>query len=202
VDGLVTAIHRDVVDVNVDEQVALGDTAADADLLSPLRLPDDDVSVRILRVVVIEPLRIEARHDPVAQAMPKLGLRHPAVEAQSRDEVDVLNAPRVRLLQYLLDDLLPDIRPPHRRQGKGEVVKGDGQLHAGGEQLMQRLHVKRFEQRSLDGDVRIGQRIYGAGRVDHTRPLRQLLVVETVPRVEHHRRAVSFEGYRETGSAQ
>src|SRR5215210_3056290 len=115
VDGLVAAVHRYVVDVDVNEQVALGDTTADADLFSSLRLPDDDVAVRVFGVVVIEPLRVEARHNPVSQAMPELGLRHPAVEAQSRDEVDVLDALRIRLLQNLLDDELPDVRPPHRR---------------------------------------------------------------------------------------
>src|SRR5829696_202464 len=113
---LVTAVHRYVVDVDVDEQVALGDATTYADLLAPLRLPDDDVPVRVLGIVVVEPLRVEARHDPVSQAVPELRLRHAAVEAQSRDEVDILDAPRIRLLQDLLYNELPDVRLLHRGQ--------------------------------------------------------------------------------------
>src|SRR5918911_1186358 len=82
VHGLMAAVHRDEVHVHVDEQVALSDTAADADLLAPIRLAEDDVPVRILGVVVVEPVGVVTGHDPVAEAMTELSLRHPTVKAQ------------------------------------------------------------------------------------------------------------------------
>src|SRR5215203_4290061 len=69
VHGLVAPVHRDEVHVHVDEQVALSDAAADADLLTQVRLADDHVPVRILGIVVIQPIRVVAGHDPGPQAM-------------------------------------------------------------------------------------------------------------------------------------
>jgi hypothetical protein len=145
VHGLVAAVHRDEVHVHVDEEVALGDAAADADLLAPLRLTDYDVPVRVLGVVVVEPVGVVAGHDLLAQAVPKLCPRHPPVEAQGRYEMYVFDALRGGLLQYLFDDLLSNVWPPHRWQGYGEVVEGDGELHAGTEKIVQGLHVHRLE---------------------------------------------------------
>src|SRR4051812_28521275 len=124
------------------------------------------------------------------------------METQGGDEVNVLDALRVRLLQHLLDNQLPCVRPLHRREREGEVVEGDGEPHAGEEQLMQRLHVHRLQQRPLYRHVRVGQRLDRSGRVDHPRPLRQLLIVKTIPRVEHHRGTTLLQNGRETGSAQ
>src|SRR5918995_5587340 len=128
--GLVAPVHRDEVHVHVDEQVAICDAAADADLLAKVRLAYDDVSIRVLGVVVIEPVRVVAGHDRAPQAMPELGFRHPAVEAEGRDEVNVLDTSGGGLLQYLFDDLLANIWLAHRWQWYREVVEGDGQLHA------------------------------------------------------------------------
>src|SRR5215211_7317716 len=136
VHGLVAPVHRDEVHVHVDEQVALGDAAADAHLLAQVRLADYYVPVRVLGVVVVEPVRIVAGHDPTPQAMAELGLRHPAMEAEGRDEVDVLDTFGGGLLQYLLDDLLTNVRFSHRRQRYREIVEGDGQLHARPEKLV------------------------------------------------------------------
>src|SRR5215210_4865626 len=189
VDGLVPPVHGDEVYVHVDDEVALGGPAADAYLLPTLRVPDDRVPLFVLCVVVVEPVGVEGGHDPLAQGPPELLLRHAPVQPEGRDEVDVLHALRVSLLEHLLYDELAVVRRPHRRQGAGDVVEDDRKLHAGMEQLVQRLHPHRLEQRPLDGDVRVGERVHGPWGVDHTRPLRQLLVVEAVPRVEHHRRA-------------
>src|SRR5215211_8958556 len=113
----------------------------------------------------------------------------------------VLDALRVRLLQHLFDDLLPDVRSPHRWQRDREVVEGDGELHAGPEKIVQGFHLEGLQQRAFDGDARLGERLRGSGRVDHTRSLRQLLVVEPVPRVEPHRGAVLIKNGSETRTA-
>jgi hypothetical protein len=62
--------------------------------------------------------------------MLELGFRHPAVEAEGRDEVDVLYTSGGGFLQHLFDDLLTNVRLAHRWQRYREVVEGDGQLHA------------------------------------------------------------------------
>src|ERR687893_327291 len=113
----------------------------------------------------------------------------------------VFDALRGGLLEHLLYDELADVRPLHRRQRYREVVEGDGQLHAGEEKLVQRLHAHRLQERALDRHVRLGERLEGTGGVDHARAFRQLLVVEAVPRVEHHRGTVLLEDGRETRAA-
>src|SRR5215210_1676162 len=128
--GLVAPVHGDEVHVHVDEKVALGDATADADLFALVRIAYDYVPVRVLGIVIVEPLRVVAGHDPAPQAMLELGFRHPAVEAKGRDEVDVLYTSGGGFLQHLFDDLLTNVRLAHRWQRYREVVEGDGQLHA------------------------------------------------------------------------
>ena len=77
--------------------------------------------------------------------MPELGFRHPAVETEGRDEVDVLDTFGGGLLQYLLYNLLTNIGLAHRWQRYREVVEGDGQLHTRREELMQWFHAHRLE---------------------------------------------------------
>src|SRR3712207_2597045 len=113
----------------------------------------------------------------------------------------VFDALRGGLLEDLLYDELADVRPLHRRQRYREVVEGDGELHAGEEELVEGLHSKRLQERPLDGDVRVGERLDRSGGVDHARAFRQLLVVKAVPRVEHHRGTVLLEDGRETRTA-
>src|ERR687896_532577 len=113
----------------------------------------------------------------------------------------VFDALRGGLLENLLYDELADVRPLHRRQRDREVVESDGELHAGEEELVEGLHRKKLQERPLDGDVRVCERVERAGRVDHARPLRELFRIEPVPRVEHHRRAVLLEDGRETRTA-
>src|SRR5919112_554186 len=78
--GLVAPVHGDEVHVHVDEQVALSDAAADANLFALIRLAYDYVPVRVLGIVIVEPLRVVAGHDLGPQTMLELGFRHPAVE--------------------------------------------------------------------------------------------------------------------------
>ncbi len=66
---------------------------------------------------------------------------------------------------------------------------------------MKWLHAHRFQERLLDSDVRVFERLYWSGRVDHPRPLRQLLVMKLDARVEHHRRAVFIQSYYLCGTS-
>ncbi len=61
--------------------------------------------------------------------------------------MDVLHALCVSLLQYLLYDELADVWLLHRGQRQRDVVEGDGELHAGEEKFVQRLHFHRFQKR-------------------------------------------------------
>ena len=136
VDGLVPAVHGDEVDVHVHQQVALGDAAVDRHLLALFRLADSDVVLLVLGVVVVEAVGVVLGHYLVAKTVSELGLGHPAVQAEGRDQVYVLDALRVGLFQHLLDHELPRVGPLHGRERQREVVEGDSKLHPGEEQFV------------------------------------------------------------------
>ena len=90
VDRLVAAVHRYQVDVHVDKQVAVGDALVDPDFLILLRLAEQDVALRILGIVVVKPVREETLKDARADPFFDLVRRHPAMQANGADEVNVL----------------------------------------------------------------------------------------------------------------
>ncbi len=115
-DGFVAAVHRDKVDIHVHDQVAIGGPFADSDLLAVLRLPDNGVALFVFGVVVVEAVGIILGHDLLAQRPPKLFLRHPPMESQSGDEMNVFDAFGGGLLQHFLDHELAVVRWLHRGQ--------------------------------------------------------------------------------------
>ena len=134
--ALVAAVHGHQVDVHVDEQVALGGPLGDLHLLALVGLAQERQVLGVLGVEVVEEaVGGEGVIDPVADGVAQLGLGHAPVQGQGGDEVDVVDARGRGHVQDGLDDALADVGPPHRGQGQGDVVEGDGQLHARRQQV-------------------------------------------------------------------
>ena len=57
--------------------------------------------------------------DPVAHGMAQLGVGHAPVQAQGRDEHDVVDTAGGGEVEHRLDDALAVVGPAHRRQGQG-----------------------------------------------------------------------------------
>ena len=94
----------------------------------------------------------------------------------------------------------PDVRRAHRRQRQRDVVEGDRQLHPREQQLRQRVHVLRVQQRVLDRlvDVRHGrQRLR---RVDDAGAEREALQPEAEALVDDQRRGAVVHVEDETGA--
>ena len=125
------AVHGHQVDVDVDQQVALGGSLVDLHVLALVGEAQVDQGVGVLGVVLGEQtVGGEGVVDAVADGVAELGLGHPPVEGQGHDEGDVVHAGLGRHVEDLFDDHLADVGPLHGRQGQGDVVEGDGQLHA------------------------------------------------------------------------
>ena len=202
--ALVAAVHGHEVDVHVDEQVALGRPLGDLDLLALVGLAEEREVVGVLGVEVVEQaVGGEGVVDPVAHRVAQLGLGHAPVQGEGGDEVDVVDAGRRGHVQHGLDDALADVGPAHRGQRQGDVVEGDGQLHARRQQVGQgRAVAEGVEQGLADGLVGVLQARQRLGRVDDARASdRQSLEPQRVTVVEHHRRGRAIDLEDEPGPA-
>ncbi|CAB4723496.1 unannotated protein [freshwater metagenome] len=167
-DRLVAAVHRDEVDVHVDEQVGLGGPLADLDVLALVGRAQVGEVVAVLGVEVVElALRVEGAEDPLPHDVLQLRGGHPPVQRVGRDDLDVVDAGRRGQGQHLLDDPLADVGSAHRRQRQRQVVEGDREPHPGEEQLRQRVGVRRVQQRVEDRALDVGDRGQRLRRVDH-----------------------------------
>jgi hypothetical protein len=75
IDRLVPAVHRDEVDVGIDQQMAVGDALVDPDFLVFFRFAKQDVAVRILRVMVVEPFGMEGVENARRKIHPQFTLK-------------------------------------------------------------------------------------------------------------------------------
>ncbi len=159
-DRLVAAVHRDEVDVDVDEKVRLDRPLVELDVLAVIGLPEVDQVGGILRVVLGEQaVRREGVEDPLPERVSQLVVGHAAVEGERRDEHDVVDSRLGRQVEYGLDDALADIRRLHRGQRERDVVESDRQFHARAEQCPERGAVTEWVlERVADGGVGILQR--------------------------------------------
>ena len=162
--ALPAAVHRDDVDVHVDEQVALGGPLVDLDLLALVGGAQEGEVVGVLGVVVVEQaVGGEGVVDPVADGVAQLVLGHAPVQGEGGDELHVVDAGRGGQVEHLLDDPLADVGPLHRGQRQRDVVEGDRELHAWPQQRRQRLAVAlRVQQRVVDGAVDVVERARAA----------------------------------------
>ena len=201
--ALVAAVHGHEVDVDVDDEVALGSPLAELHVLAVGGLAEHHHAVGVLGVVVVEAARRgEGVVDAVADGMAQLVLGHPPVDGQRSDEVHVVDAGLCGQVEDSLDDPLTDVGPAHRRQGQRDVVEGDGELHAGMQQCREGFGVaQRVEECAADGAVGVGEPLERLGRVDHPGAIgRQLLEPESLAVVEQDRWAAAVDVEDEAGS--
>ena len=189
-DRLVAAVHRHDVDVHVDEQVGLGGALGQLDGLAVAGLAEADDRVRVLGVVVVEPVGIELVEDPRADRALELGRRHPAVQRERGDQVDVVDAGPVGALEHVLDHAAADVRRLHRRQRQADVVERDRQLHARPQQRVERVHPERRVERGGDRGVDVDQALQRRRRIDDPRADRQPLEPERLAGMKQRRRRV------------
>ena len=201
--ALVPPVHRHQVDVDVDQQVRRGGPLVDLDVLALFGLAQMDEVVGVLGVMLgQQPVRGEGVIDPVAQGVTELVLGHAPVQGQSGDEHDVVDPGVGRHVEHGLDDHLADVGCLHRGERQRDVVEADRQLHAGVEQLGQRVAVaERMEQGVADGAVGIVERLHRLGRVDHPAALGQGLGGEALAVPEQGRRRGLVHLEHETGTA-
>ena len=129
--ALVSAVHRHQVDVHVHDQIALGRAFIDLDLFALLGLADEREVRAILRVVVVERLRVERAVHPLPHRALQLRRRHTPVQRKRGDDLDVVHACARGGLEHVLHDAPADVRRLHLRQRQRDVVERDRQFHPG-----------------------------------------------------------------------
>ena len=140
--------------------------------------------------------------DAVAHGVAQLGLGHAPVQGQRRDDVDVVDAGRGRLVEHGLDDPLADVGAAHGRQGQGDVVEADRELHPGVQQRPQGLAVaERVVEGLPDGALGVVEGVERlAGVEDPGAPGGQLLQAQALAVVEQDRRRRAVDVEHETGA--
>ena len=196
-DGLVAAVHRDEVDVHVDQEVALCGAPVDLDDLALLGLAEVGQRLRVLGIVLEQQaVGREGVEDAVAEGVAQLVVGHPAMQRQRGDEDDVVDAGRGGLVEHGLDHAPAHVGRAHRRQREGDVVEGDRQPHPRPQQRREWLGIPDgVLEGVLDGRVGVGQRGDGLGRVDDPAARREALEPEAlaVPEQRRWRRAVDLQ---------
>ena len=198
--ALVSAVHRHQVDVHVHDQIALGRAFIDLDLFALLGLADEREVRAILRVVVVERLRVERAVHPLPHRALQLRRRHTPVQRKRGDDLDVVHAGARGGLEHVLHDAPADVRRLHLRQRQRDVVERDRQFHPGLQQRRQRLAVFRVLERVRDERVHIADAGEWLGRVHDAAPERQLLQTEPFAVVEQQRRRPFVDLQHETRS--
>jgi hypothetical protein len=199
---LPAAVHRDQVDVDVDQQVALGGPLVHLDLFAVRRLAEVGQLLRVLGVVLVQQTaRGECVVHAVADGVAQFGLGHPSVQGEGGDDVHVVDATLGGEVEHGLDDALADVGAAHLRQRQADVVERDRQLHAGEQQLRERVLVDRVQQRMTDRAVDVVERLEWLRGVDDARAVRrQLLEAEPLAAPEQGRWRVAIDVEDETWS--
>ena len=84
--GLVTAIHRDQIDVDVNQEIAFSGSLVDLDVFAMVGFPEIQEIRRVFGVVLHqETLRSKSIVNPVSQCMAKFSLGHSPVEGKGGD---------------------------------------------------------------------------------------------------------------------
>ena len=126
-DALPTAVHADRVDVDVDDQVALGGALVDLQHLAVIGGADDSEVVVVLGVVLVEHAAwVERVVDAVAESVAQFVLMHPAVQAEGGNQVHVVDAGGSNQIEHGFDHALARIGAAHLGQGQADVVECNG----------------------------------------------------------------------------
>ena len=100
------------------------------------------------------------------------------MESQSGDEVDVIHAFFGKGLEDCFDDALTDVGSGHGREGQGDVVEGDGDLHPRPDGFRQGVLAQGVFQGVTYSSIGVFDGGEGGWGVDDSGPDRQLLISE------------------------
>ena len=192
--GLMTAVHRDEVQVHVDDEVALDGAAVDFNFLAELRGAEKDHVVFVLGVVVVKLVGPEFVEDPIADDVPHFEALHAAVDARGDDDFDVVDGVVGQQGEHDGENALANIGAAHRWQRQRDVVDRDAHLHARAEQRVERLAVLRVVNRVANGRVGIFQRLDGRLRIKHARTGWKIDLNQSITGKEGARLATRIEG--------
>ena len=192
-DGLVAAVHRHKVVVEVDEEVALGGAAVDAQRLFVARLAQRDEAVGLFGVVVVEAFGVEGIEDAFADHPLDLVGGHSPVERDGDDEMNVLDAVPVHHVDEDFERRLTNVRSLHRRQRHAQIVNRNRHLHARLQLREERVAVVRVIERVANRRLAVGQAFDRLVRVDDARPDRQIFQNKIHARGDDARRAVAVD---------
>ena len=139
-DRLVAAVHRHEVDVDVDDQVALGAAPVDVHRLAVVGLAEVHDAVRILGVVVVVAVGVVRVEDlaarPCASSRRSVSCRCSELAMMMCTSSTPLASSSSSTISRIVCRM-SGVR--HRRQRQADVVDGDGHLHAGRELRVQRI---------------------------------------------------------------
>src|SRR5229473_1544638 len=109
-DRFVPAVHRNQVDVEIDEQVRLGGAPREPYLLAMIGLAERHQLGTIFAVEVVKPFGPELLEGALADNPPNLVLGHPPMERSRDDDVNVVDAVVGQRLQERVEQTLANIR--------------------------------------------------------------------------------------------
>ena len=112
--GFVAAIHRNEIDVDIDDEIALDRAPVDAHLLAAVGLSEIDDTARLFCVVTVVAVRIKRVVDLGPHHAAHLRLRHLPVERVRDYDVDVVDAVILEQLENDFERRLPRVRCDHR----------------------------------------------------------------------------------------
>jgi len=170
----VAAVHRDEVDVHVDEEVALRGAAVERHHFPLSGVLQLHHPVRVLGVVVVVAVRMEGVEDFLPDHPLHLGVGHSPVERGGDDEMDVVHAGIGEQFQDNLQHRLAGVGGDHRRERERDVVQGDGDLHPRPEEGVEGVHSLRVIQCPADGGLGVGHALQWASGEHHAGPQGQV----------------------------
>ena len=191
---LVTAVHRDEVQVDVDDEVALNGSAVELDLFALFGRAEIGHAVGVLAIVVVELLRPVGVEDLVADDVANLPVFHAAMHAGRDDHLDIVDAVIREQIEHDGEHPFANVGAAHRRKRQRDVVDRDRDLHPRPELRVEGLRVVRVVDRVANRGVDVLQPLDGRLGIEHAGAGRQIDFDELVAGEEHAGRASAVEG--------
>jgi hypothetical protein len=113
-DRLVTAVHRDEIDVEIDEQIALCRPTVHTKRFVVTRMAERDQVVVILGIMIVETIGMIFVEDLVPDHPTHFPIRHLPVKRVCNDQMNVVDSVRPAHVEYDLEHRLSHIRRRHR----------------------------------------------------------------------------------------
>ena len=97
-------VHGHQIDVHVNEEIGLGDTAVDPDPFTQLGFAELNQAIRVLAVVAVEPVRVVRIEDRPAYAPADFKWLHAPVEGIRDHNLEVIDPRGVKHCEELGED--------------------------------------------------------------------------------------------------